>query len=94
MIRTNRTSLSWLSCGVQPAESTKAGSILCYSSVWVTGSENQQTSNVLDHVSCDQHKAAMSHLCAAQAKARKEPVTSYAPIAHALLMLDESKKGE
>ena len=59
-----------------------------YSSVWVTGSENQQTSNVLDHVSCDQHKAAMSHLCAAQAKARKEPVTSYAPIAHALLMLE------
>lgn len=35
----------------------------------------------------------MSLLRAAQAKARKEPVTSYAPIARALLMLDESEKG-
>ena len=64
-----------------------------YSSAWVTESENQRTSSVLEHVSCDQHKASMSHLHIAQAKARKEPVTSYAPIAHALLMLDESEKG-
>ena len=36
---------------------------------------------------------AVSHLCAAQMKVRKEPVTSYAPIVCALLMLDKSKKG-
>ena len=49
--------------------------------------------NVLDHDLCDQHKVVMSQLCTAQAKARKELVTSYAPIACTLLMLDESKKG-
>ena len=63
-----------------------------YSSAWVTGTENQRTSNVLDHVACDQHKAAMSHLRTAQAKASSEPVTSYAPIARALLMLDEPER--
>ena len=63
-----------------------------YSSAWVMGSDNQRTSNVLDHVACDQHNAAMSHLHTAQAKASSEPVTSYAPIAHALLMLDKPER--
>ena len=35
---------------------------------------------MLDHVACDQHKAAMSHLRTAQAKASSKPVTSYALI--------------
>ena len=39
-----------------------------YSDVWVTGSKNHRTSNVMDHVTSDQHKAAMSHLRKAQAK--------------------------
>ena len=45
-----------------------------------------------DHVVSDQHKAAMSHLRTAQAKASNEPVTSYAPIARSLLMLEESDR--
>ena len=61
------------------------------SSAWVTGTVNQWTSNVLDHVACKQHKVAMSHLCAAQARANKEPVTSYAPIAHSLLMSERGR---
>ena len=36
---------------------------------------------------------SVTHLCDAQPKARKEPVTSYAPIERTLLMLDESEKG-
>ena len=64
-----------------------------YSRAWVTGSEIQRTSNVLDHVASDQHKAAMSCLRAAQAKASNEPITSYAPIAHSLLMLNEPEQG-
>ena len=64
-----------------------------YSRAWVTGSENQRTSNVLDHVASDQHKAAMSRLRAAQAKASNEPITSYAPIARSLLMLNEPERG-
>ena len=42
---------------------------------------------MLDYVACDQHKTVLSHLRAAKAKARNEPLTSYAPIAHSLLML-------
>jgi hypothetical protein len=35
----------------------------------------------------------MSHLRSAQARANKEPGTSYAPIARSLLMLEESERG-
>ena len=95
--------LTWLRCDKDKQDNSLVALLWCsacreyqsrirsmkkHSSAWVTGSENQWTSNMLDHVSCDQHKAAMSHLRAAQAKARKEPVTSCA-----LLMLDESEKG-
>ena len=41
--------------------------------------------------SCD-HKVAMSNCHAAQAKARKEPVTHHATIAHSLLIIHESEK--
>ena len=68
-------------------------SIKNYSLSWVTRSENQRTSNVLDNVASDQHKAAMLHFRTAQAWARKEPVISFAPIARSLLMLDESTRG-
>ena len=61
-----------------------------YSSTWITGSTNQRTSNLLDHVASDQHKAAMARLRTAEAKANNEPVTSYAPIAQCLLSLGES----
>ena len=99
--------LSWLRCDTDKADRNLVASLWCsacrdyqdkicsmknYSSAWVTGTENQRTSNVLDHVACDQHKAAMSHLRTAQAKASSEPVTSYAPIARALLMLDEPER--
>ena len=35
----------------------------------------------------------MSHLRASQARARQEPITSYAPIARSLLVLEESERG-
>ena len=62
-----------------------------YSSAWVTGTENQWTSNILDHVACEKHKIGMSQLCAAQERANKQPITSYAPIAGSLLMLNDSE---
>ena len=72
---------------------SKICSMKNYSRAWVTGSENQRTSNVLDHVASDQHKAAMSRLRTAQARASNEPVTSYAPIARSLLILNEPERG-
>ena len=62
-----------------------------YSQAWVTGSGNHLPSNLLDHARNDQHLAAMSHPHTAQAKARQEPIVSYTPIAHSLLMLEESE---
>lgn len=37
-------------------------------------------------------KAAMSWLCAAQARAENAPATSYAPIAQSLLAMEEADK--
>ena len=56
---------------------------------WATGSENQWTSNMLDHVVNNQHKAAMPHLCTAQARVSNEPITSYGLIVHSLLKEEE-----
>ena len=48
---------------------------------------------MLDHATSEQHKAAMSCQRTLQARANEEPVTSYAPIARSLLMLEESERG-
>ena len=64
-----------------------------YSDAWVTGSYNQRTNNLLDHVRSEQHKAAMSRRRTAQAQAANQPVTSYSPIAQSMLMLGDSEKG-
>ena len=60
-----------------------------YSEPWVIGSENHRTSTLLDHVVSNQHKVTMSHCCAVQARARQEPITSYAPIC--LLSVDAER---
>ena len=79
--------LTWLRCDVDKDDRNLVAVLWCsacreydskicsmknYSRAWVTGSENQRTSNVLDHVASDQHKAAMSRLRTSQAR----PVTS------------------
>lgn len=100
--------LSWLRCEKDKNDKSLVALLWCsvcrkyrdnirsmknFSNAWVSGSENHRTSNVLDHVACEQHQAAMSYLRVDQAKARNEPITSYTPIARALLMLDEAEKG-
>ena len=100
--------LSWLRCDTDKADRNLVTLLWCsvcrdyqdkirslknYSSAWGTGMENQQMSNVLlYHVACNQHKATMSHFRTAQIKASSEPVTSYAPLARALLMLDKPER--
>ena len=65
-----------------------------YSAAWVTESGNHRTSNVLDHATSEQHKVAMKLLRTAQAKASNLPVTSYAPIARALMTLEEPEQAK
>lgn len=57
-----------------------------YSSSWVKGTTNHKTSNVTDHATSDQHKAAMIHV----KKASNQPLKTYSPIACSLLTMDET----
>jgi len=74
---------------VRAAESTKVHVLWNFVAGMGT-SENQHTSNVLDHyVESDQHQwshdQCRTHLCTLQTRADKELVISYAIIAHSLV---------
>ena len=61
-----------------------------FSRVWITGSTNHRTSSVVDHATSEQHRAAMMRIRTANARAASAPITSYAPIARSLLVMDEA----
>ena len=60
------------------------------SAAWISDSVNHKLSNVSNHARSDQHKLSMSLMRADEAKAMKKPVTTYAPIAKSLLVMDKS----
>lgn len=60
------------------------------SKVWINGSFNQKTSNIVDQASSEQHHAAMLQVRADTGKASNQPLTTYSPIARNLLMLDRA----
>ena len=75
--------------GVRAAESTKVHVPWNFVAGMGT-SENQHTSNVVDHyVESDEHQwshdQCRTHLCTLQTRADKELVISYAIIAHSLV---------
>ncbi len=96
--------LTWLKCEQRRGEVTVLWCSVCreyqdkvygsrnMSEAWITGSENQRTSNLLDHAKSVQHKGAMSRHRTAQAKSMNQPITSFSPIAKGLLSLGESEK--
>ena len=55
-----------------------------FSRAWIDGSTNHETSNIVDYVTSEQHKAAMAHLIEERARSAKLPVASYAPITSSL----------
>ena len=55
-----------------------------FSHAWITGSYNHKTSNITDHANSEQHRAAMIQV----AKASKQPVTSYSPIARSITAME------
>ena len=94
--------LTWLRCDKDHADRMLVSSLWCqvcrdyenrivgrrnFSQAWITGSSNQRTSNVTDHAKSEQHETAMSLMKTAQAKASRQPVESYAPIAQMLLTI-------
>ena len=63
-----------------------------YSSVWITGSYNHRTNNIVDHAQSEQHKASMDHMHTAVAKAKSIPIVSYSPLARSLMTLNTQEK--
>lgn len=53
--------------------------------VWIDGSSNHKTSNIIDHANSEPHKAVMMYFHKDQAKSRNEAVTTYSPITRSLL---------
>ena len=74
-------------CGVCREYKTRIRGMKNFSKSWIDGSTNHKTSNILDHASSEQHKAANTHKCRDQAKASNMPVS---PLAHCLLTLDST----
>ena len=64
-----------------------------FSKAWITGSSNQKTSNIVDHATSEQHRAAMVRVRTDAARASNQPLTSYSPIARSLLVMDEVVQG-
>ena len=104
---TEHKSLSWLRCERDPRDKTLVSVLWCevcrkyearirgqksFSKAWIEGTANQRTSNVLDHANSGQHKAAMSHYKADQAKTHNESAAVYAPIASSLMNMDAATK--
>ena len=78
-------------CGVRYVANLKQGYAVQKTSqeyAWIDGSSNQKSSNVMDHASSDQHKAAMMKLREDQAKTHYQPVSSYSTIAKAMSTID------
>ena len=64
--------------------------VKAFSAAWISGSTNQKLSNVVDHARSDQHKLSISLVCTEKHKAMNRPITTYAPIAKSLLVMDNS----
>ncbi len=82
--------MTWLRCDVDKGKQKKS----LVSTLWCgvcrkyeerIRSSNHKTSNIVDHATSDQHKAAMMRLRGDQAKGRNDHIASYSPIAWSLL---------
>ena len=79
--------MSWLRCSLDRLDKSLVSALWCevchkyekridskknFSRVWIDGSTNQKTSNVMDHASSELHKTAMALLRHEQAKNAKD----------------------
>ena len=61
-----------------------------FSRAWITGSSNHKNSNIVDHATSEQHRAAMDITRVHTARASQLPISSFSPIARSLLTMEES----
>ena len=101
----DHNTLSWLQCDISKEDKTVVETLWCevckkhegkitgmknFSRAWITGSSNQKTSNIVNHATSEQHRASMTRVRAEAAKASNQPLTTYSPIAHSLLVMDKT----
>ncbi len=79
--KADRSLVDTLYCEVCRTYKDKIRFIRNFSGVWVTGSTNHKSSNIVDHGNSAQHTACMAHMRAASTRAQNKPAESYAPIA-------------
>jgi len=60
--KTDKNLVAHLHCSACREFQSKICSMKNYSSMWINGSDNQRTSNLLDHATSEQHKRAMAEL--------------------------------
>ena len=104
----DHSTLSWLRCDICKEDKTVVEVLWCeacrkyedgitgmknFSKAWITGSSNQKTSNIVDHATSEQHRAAMVRVRADAARVSNQSLTSYSPIARSLLVMDEAVQG-
>jgi len=95
--------LTWLRCDKDTGDARVVSLLWCevcrryerkicsqknFSKGWIDGSGNHRTSNVVDHATSSQHKAAMECLKFDQAKKSQQSLAAVAPIVSSLTKLD------
>ena len=95
--------LAWLWCETEKIDKSTVTALWCemyrryeskitsqrnFSRVWIEGSTNHRTSNVVDHVTSCQHSAAMNLAKIDQAKDSGKPLMTVVPIVRLLMKLD------
>ena len=88
----NKSLVDTLWCEVCRTYQTKIQFKRNFSAVWVTGSANHRSSNIVDHSKSEQYTACMEFMHIDSTKARNEPIESYTPIASSMLRMEDSEK--
>ena len=101
-----RQMLSWLQCDLN-AKGTHMVSLYCaicrkyeanmrslknFRRNWIVGSTNQRTSNLIDHVTSEVHKASKSKLKVERSRARGESAATSTTIGYILSSLDDETR--
>ena len=88
----DHNTLSWLRCDVSKEDKTVVEMLSCeacrkhedsitgmknFSSAWITGSSNQKMSNIVDHATSEQHRAAMVRIRSDAARASNQLFYDY-----------------
>ena len=104
VVRARAPTLSWLRCDDDSHDKSLIEILWCdacrkqekpltgvrtFSRVWIAGSNNHKTRNIIDHANSEQHHAAMIQA----AKASHQPITSYSHLAHSFTTMEATTEG-